>query len=161
MAVLRVLDPDPEAVPDLALSRAQRAFVGSRAMIVASLRGKPAGTCASLVIDDPDPVAFVSLRFGAGRPHWASPGAVTLHSLLVDLAHQGRGHAHAVMRGAVEHVRTVAPRTEAIELAVNLRNTVARAVYLGFGFTDTGRQTPGPVGDQAILSYPLAGQGAP
>lgn len=100
-------------------------------------------------------VGFFILREGAALPEWAPPQVFTLHSLRVGRGHQGNGYGRAAARLAAQWISANRPSIKRLLLGVNVRNVVARAVYLKAGFRDTGSTYEGPLGPQNIFELEL------
>ena len=87
---------------------------------------------------------------------FADPATFGLRTFLVDQTLQGRGIATATLRLLQAYLRDHYRDANAIYLTVNLRNPVARKVYLDGGFHDTAQQWQhGPAGPQHILKLDL------
>ncbi|MEX3846801.1 MULTISPECIES: pyridoxal-phosphate dependent enzyme [Paraburkholderia] len=110
--------------------------------------------CFSVVAHD-DVVGFFVLREKAAVPEWANPDAMTMHSLRVGLSYQGKGYGKAAAELAIGWIASNRPNVDRLMLAVNARNVVAKRMYLGFGFRDTGLTYCGPIGIQNIFEYEI------
>lgn len=100
------------------------------------------------------PVGFFVLD---ESPSAADPSAdLLLRGFYVDAAAQGRGVAKAATAGLAAVVQRDFPAARSVVLTVNVRNPVARAVYLSAGFVDTGRlHLGGSAGPQHVLRLEL------
>lgn len=87
---------------------------------------------------------------------FAAPDTIGLRTFVVDQHLQGRGIASAACRQLREYLRDHYKAAMAAYLTVNMRNTVARRVYLQGGFIDTDRTyLGGGAGPQHILKLIL------
>lgn len=148
---------DYEVVAHLKLEPEQEDFVDSLDLVFSELRNSARTDfehAFSIVVCD-ETVGFFVLREGAALPEWAPPDAMTLHSLCVDRAYQGKGYGKTASELAVRWVSTNRPCINSLMLGVNVRNVLARAVYLKSGFRDTGATHYGPSGTQNILEYKI------
>jgi RimJ/RimL family protein N-acetyltransferase len=103
-------------------------------------------------------VAFLVLD---ETPSDADPSAdLLLRGFLVDAAAQGRGVATRAVAALPEVVRHDFPAAQTVVLTVNVRNPVARAVYLRGGFLDAGGlHLGGSAGPQHVLRLEVGAAG--
>ncbi len=103
-----------------------------------------------VLVEDGAPVAFLVLDETPGD---VDPRAdLLLRGFLVDAAAQGRGVATRAVAALPGVVRRDFPAARSVVLTVNVRNPVARAVYLRGGFVDAGElYLGGSAGPQHVL----------
>ena len=100
-------------------------------------------------------IGFFILRERQALPDWAPRDVITMHSFRVCRTHQGKGYGRAGSDLAVAWVRHNRSDVRQLMLAVNVRNVVAKSVYLRAGFVDTGEVFQGPIGDQHIMTVDI------
>ena len=112
-----------------------------------------------VLVEDGVPVAFLVLD---ETPSAAYPSAdLLLRGFFVDAAAQGRGVASRAVAALPDVLRRDFPRARTVVLTVNVRNPVARAVYVRGGFVDDGElYLGGSVGPQHVLRLGLGGTDA-
>lgn len=89
-------------------------------------------------------VVFVTDRpVGLIAAHLEDPGAVYLYSLWLDRRVRGRGLGRQLVGAALDWARRVGARVVTLRMARD--NTVARAVYQSFGFTEVAGVDPAEV----------------
>ena len=100
------------------------------------------------------PVAFLVLD---ETPSDADPSAdLLLRGFFVDAGAQGRGVATRAVAALPDVVRRDLPAVRTLVLTVNVRNPVARAVYVRGGFVDAGElYLGGSAGPQHVLRLEL------
>ena len=87
---------------------------------------------------------------------FADPASVGLRTFLIDKNHQRQGIAKAVSGRLLNYLSEHYPTKTSVILTVNLRNSIAKAIYLHGGFIDTQAQYMGGlVGPQNILKLHL------
>ena len=111
-----------------------------------------------VLVEDAVPVAFLVLDRTAPE---ADPSAdLLLRGFFVDAGAQGRGVATRAVARLPDVVRRDFPAVRSLVLTVDVRNPVARGVYLRGGFVDAGElYLGGSVGPQHVLRLDL-GAGA-
>jgi GNAT superfamily N-acetyltransferase len=149
---------DRAAIARVLLDPEQEQFAGSVDTIFDELQGSrhPDLEHPFAIIVRGETVGFFILREKQAVPAWAPQDVVTLHSFRICRGCQGRGYGRAGTALAVAWVRQNRPDVKQLKLAVNMRNGVAKTVYLNCGFIDTGARYRGPIGEQHILSYDIS-----
>jgi RimJ/RimL family protein N-acetyltransferase len=114
---------------------------------------------------DPDRFPYVLVEHGAPvaflildrAPNDAAPSAeLLLRGFFVDAGAQGRGVATRAVAALPDVVRRDFPDVRTVVLTVNVRNPVARAVYVRGGFVDRGElYLGGSAGPQHVLRLDL------
>ena len=90
------------------------------------------------------------------RYPFASSDTPGLRTYLIDEGMQGRGISGATCKLLKPYLAEQYPSARAVFLTVNLRNPVARKVYMRGGFVDIGEEWPwGDAGPQNILRLDL------
>ncbi len=142
-----------EAVLALAPRPEQELFSGRADQTLPAAEADPRRTPYAIVENDCSAGFFVLDR----TPSEADPSAdLVLRAFFVDAAAQGRGVAKAAACEVPSLVRRDFPATRRVVLTVNVRNPVARAVYLAGGFCDTGElYLGGSAGPQHVLRLDL------
>ena len=85
-----------------------------------------------------------------------------LRAFFVDAAAQGRGRGGRMVALLPDLVREHFPAARSVVLTVNVRNVVARALYVAGGFVDAGElYLGGPAGPQHVLRLDLPTVGGP
>ncbi len=93
-----------------------------------------------LILRDDTLVGMFRIDTGYSRSHsFAENGSMGLRSVIVGAKWQGCGIGTAMLRDLPGFLRKRYPDSADIYLTVNLRNNVARAIYIKGGFTDTGQ----------------------
>jgi cysteine synthase A len=148
---------DRGEIQQLTLDPEQEQFAGSVDAVFDALRESPHPRMEHpfAIVAGTQTVGFLVLREKLALPDWAPGGAVTLHSFRIHEARQGMGYGRAAVGLAISWVRARRRTVSQLMLAVNVRNTPAKALYLKSGFVDTGRIVHGPIGDQHILAFRL------
>jgi RimJ/RimL family protein N-acetyltransferase len=150
------LSPDEQhAVSHLTLEPEQEQFAGLLDVVFTELRNSqhPEAEHPFAIVAHDEIVGFFVLREKSAVPVWASQDVVTLHSFRIGRNHQGEGYGRAGVTLAARWTLWYRPNVRQLMLAVNVRNSLARNVYLSCGFIDTGAIHQGPIGDQNILTY--------
>ncbi len=112
----------------------------------------PSGNIIVIMFDD-RPAGFFVLDRGADKLQLTgNESSVLLRSFSVNPDYQGKGIGKWAMRSVDEYVKRQMPDVEEIVLSVNLENTLAYRLYIGAGFTDTGKTINGIAGPQHVLS---------
>lgn len=90
-------------------------------------------------------------------PSPADPSAdLVLRAFFIDRAHQRRGIGGRALSALPDLVARQLPAARMVVLTVNVRNQVARRLYLQHGFTDNGdRYSGGSAGPQHVLRLVL------
>ncbi|TPN37869.1 GNAT family N-acetyltransferase [Mesorhizobium sp. B2-3-3] len=160
ISLRRVGLSDRAAVERLLLDPEQEQFAGLVDVVFDELRNSPHPEFEHpfAIVAASETVGFFVLREKQAVPQWAPPGVVTLHSFRIGRTAQGRGYGRAGAGLAIAWVRRQRPGAGKLMLAVNVRNAVARSVYLRAGFADTGVIFGGPIGDQNILAARVSGE---
>jgi RimJ/RimL family protein N-acetyltransferase len=111
-----------------------------------------------VLVEDGTAVAFLVLD---QTPTDADPTAdLLLRGFLVDAAAQGRGVATRAVAALPDVVRRDFPSARSVVLTVNVRNPVARSVYVRGGFVDAGElYLGGSAGPQHVLRLELGASG--
>jgi RimJ/RimL family protein N-acetyltransferase len=109
-----------------------------------------------VLLEDEVPVAFLVLDETTSG---VDPSAdLLLRGFFVDAAAQGRGVATRAVAALPDAVRRDLPAARSVVLTVNVRNPVARAVYVRGGFVDAGElHLGGSAGPQHVLRLDLGG----
>ena len=143
------------AVSHLALDPEQEEFAGLLGAVFGELEKSqhPEAEHPFAIVARDEIVGFFILREKSAVPVWASQDVITLHSFRVGRIHQGEGYGRAGVMLAARWTLWYRPNVPRLMLAVNVRNSHARSVYLSCGFVDTGAIHHGPIGDQNILAY--------
>ncbi len=141
--------PLREAALRLAPHPAQEEFSG-RADQTLPLAERDAARHPYVWLEGGAPVAFLVLDETAPD---ADPSAdLLLRGFFVDAAAQGRGVASRMVALLPAVVRADFPDARSVVLTVNVRNPVARRVYLRGGFVDAGElYLGGSAGPQHVL----------
>lgn len=106
-----------------------------------------------VIIDGAEPVGFFLLhQTKRVKDYSDNPNAMLLTALSVNHAKQGKGYAKKAMFLLRDFVKSEFPDCDEIVLAVNHKNIPAQRLYIGVGFTDTGRRKNGPIGEQYIFN---------
>ncbi|MDQ1539003.1 MAG: hypothetical protein QOE58_3396 [Actinomycetota bacterium] len=94
------------------------------------------------------------------NPSPADPSAdLMVRALFVDRAYQRHGIGGRALAGLPHLVRAAVPGARTVGLTVNIRNPVARDLYLRHGFTDAGElYLGGDAGPQHVLRLNLTGE---
>lgn len=92
------------------------------------------------------PVAFLLLKRPPVLPAWADEHSATLHALQVDQRAQGKGFGKACLRALPEVARQAFPEIKALELSVDADNDSAIALYIKYGWVDSGEAYKGRIG---------------
>lgn len=124
-------------VADLKVREDQRHFVAPNAFSIAE----------ASVHDDYEPLAIYAGETLVGFTMWGSDpkaGEWWIIRLMIDLAHQGRGHGRAAMIALLERIRERA-NPAAIFLSFEPENHGAEALYRSLGFQPTGRVDGGEI----------------
>ena len=147
--------PLREAVLRLAPRPGQEQFSGRADQTLPLAERDPARHPYALV-EDGVPVAFLVLD--ETPPDFAPSADLLLRGFFVDAAAQGAGVATRAVSRLPGVVRRDFPDVRSLVLTVNVRNPVARAVYLRGGFVDRGElYLGGSVGPQHVLRLSLVG----
>jgi RimJ/RimL family protein N-acetyltransferase len=108
------------------------------------------------VVEDGWPVGFFILD--QTSPEFDPSADLLLRGFFVDASVQGRGVAGRAVAALPALVRQDFPAARSVVLSVNVRNPVARAVYLRGGFVDDGElYLGGSVGPQHVMRLQLTG----
>jgi RimJ/RimL family protein N-acetyltransferase len=157
MALVRVPAQGPlrEAVLRLAPRPEQEEFSGRAEQTLPLAERDPARTPYAAV-EDGVPVAFFILD--RTPPDFDPSADLLLRAFFVDAAAQGRGVAGRAVADLPAVVRRDFPDARTLVLSVNVRNPVARAVYLRAGFTEAGElYLGGSAGPQHVMRLDLRG----
>jgi RimJ/RimL family protein N-acetyltransferase len=108
------------------------------------------------VVEDEVPVGFFILD--QTPPDFDPSADLLLRALFVDACAQGRGVARRAVAALPGLVRQDFPAARSVVLSVNVRNPVARAVYLRAGFVEDGElYLGGSAGPQHVMRLDLHG----
>lgn len=142
-----------EAVLVLAPTPEQATFSGAAAQTLPAAEADPRWY-PFVMLEQERPVGFFVLD---RSPSPADPAAdLVLRSFFVDQAHQRRGVAGQALAALPGLVDRELPGAQLVVLTVNVRNSVARRLYLRHGFIDTGRlHLGGGAGPQHVLRLAL------
>lgn len=153
----RLVDLDPSAVTHLTLGSEQEQFAGSVSKVFTQLQQSRYRNEEHpfLIISPSSIVGFFVLREMSATPDWASKNAITLHSFRIGQSYQGRGYGRSGVDLAVQWIARFRPSVKSLMLSVNVRNELAKRVYLKCGFVDTGETCMGSIGSQNILHYDI------
>ncbi len=125
-----------------------RRQVAPNAVSIAQAHFEPAAWFRAVYAAD-EPVGFVMLYDPTLTPAPESPHFF-LWRLMIDKAHQGRGHGHAAVERLIEHVRT-RPGAEELRVShVPAAQALAR-FYRSLGFRYTGEEDEG----ELVMARPL------
>jgi RimJ/RimL family protein N-acetyltransferase len=149
--------PLREAALRLAPHPEQEEFSG-RADQTLPLAERDPARHAYAFVEDGVPLAFLILDETPGD---ADPSAdLLLRGFFVDAAAQGRGVATRAVAALPAVVRRDFPAVRSVVLTVNVRNPVARAVYVRGGFVDAGElYLGGSAGPQSVLRLEVGATG--
>ncbi|MGE7604525.1 GNAT family N-acetyltransferase [Peribacillus sp. NPDC097675] len=110
-----------------------------------------------VVLVDEVPVGFFVLHIGkAITPFTDNERAILLRGFLIDHNHQGKKYGMKALKMLPGFATDLFPRKDCIVLAVNVKNVVAKALYLKSGFQDTGVKKKGRSGWMHIMEYRLS-----
>lgn len=153
VALVRVSASLREAVLRLAPRPEQEPYSGRADQTLPAAEADPRRTPYAIVFGG-EPVGFFVLDT---TPAEADPSAdLVLRAFFVDARWQGRGLASAAVRVLPSLARREAPDARSVVLTVNVRNPVARHVYLSGGFRASGeRYLGGAAGPQHVLRLDL------
>lgn len=152
---------DRLAIKQLTLDPEQEQFAGSVDTIFDTLQSSryPQLEHPFAIVVREKTVGFFILREKQALPEWAPCDVVTLHSFRICRACQGKGYGRAGADLAISWVKRERAGVRLLMLAVNVRNVVAKSLYLKAGFLDTGEIFRGPIGDQNILAVEIPRHG--
>ncbi|WP_409299849.1 GNAT family N-acetyltransferase [Peribacillus sp. SCS-155] len=106
-----------------------------------------------IIVKDDAPVGFFLLNTGTRVLNYTENiNALLLTAFSINYKEQGKGYAKAGLLMLNDFVVKHFPAADEIVLAVNMKNSAARALYESIGFMDDGRRTMGPIGEQAVLT---------
>ena len=157
MALVRVPVQGPlrEAVLRLAPRPEQEEFSGRAEQTLPLAERDPARTPYAAV-EDGVPLAFFILD--RTPPDFDPAADLLLRAFFVDAAAQGRGVAGRAVAELPAVVRRDFPDARTLVLSVNVRNPLARAVYLRAGFVEVGElYLGGSAGPQHVMRLDLRG----
>lgn len=100
---------------------------------------------------------FFQLKRPPASPDWVPADTATLHGLMIDTAHQGKGLGRAAFAAAMGAVSPIWPDIRRFALSVDADNAAALSLYLSFGMNDSGPIHPGRIGMEHRLELDLAG----
>jgi cysteine synthase A len=146
---------DQSVVAHLTLQPDQEQFAGSLDRVFEQLQSSrnPTFKHPFAIVARDQVVGFFVLRERDALPEWAATNVITMHSFRIAQPVQGQGFGKAGTELAVRWIRKQRPGVEHLMLAVNARNSVAKAAYLRCGFVDTGATYSGAIGMQHLLTY--------
>ncbi|WP_270181470.1 GNAT family N-acetyltransferase [Alkalihalobacillus sp. CinArs1] len=97
-------------------------------------------------------VGFFVLHSGEGAKEYTSnKNAMLLRALSIDQKEQGKGYGKHAMFLVKDYVKSNFPEIDEVVLAVNVKNGVARSIYLEQGYVDLGKKKEGRSGPMSIL----------
>lgn len=132
----------------LSVSEEQRSFVaGNLYSLAQAYVAKENGYCTPFpfaVYDGITMVGFVMIAYDP--PERYGKSEYEIWRLMIDSAYQGRGLGRQAMEAALSFIRTLpCGGAERVSLSYEPENTVAKALYASFGFTETGEIEDGEV----------------
>jgi ribosomal protein S18 acetylase RimI-like enzyme len=134
-------------VPYESLNALQRQQVEAIHGALHTLLSKPGpGVKGFALLAEEVPVAFLLLKRPPVLPAWADEHSATLHALQVDHRAQGKGYGKACLHALPEVARQAFPEIKALELSVDADNAAAIALYVKFGWADSGEAYKGRIG---------------
>lgn len=141
------------AVLALAPTPEQELFSGAAAQTLPAAEADP-DRYPFVILEQERPAGFFVLD---RTPSPADSAAdLVLRSFFVDRAYQRRGVGGRALAALPELVDRELPGAQSVVLTVNVRNLVARRLYLRHGFTDTDRlYLGGSAGPQHVLRLAL------
>ncbi|MBO3744481.1 GNAT family N-acetyltransferase [Streptosporangiaceae bacterium NEAU-GS5] len=153
MITLRpITDANRAAVVALDVTPAQQAYVAGVAESLDEAEQCPeAMPWYRAIYDDDTPVGFVMIsdNIPPGDPTLLGP--YYLWRLLIDAAHQGRGHGRAALDLVIDHLRTRPAAEVLLTSVVPGEESSPLGFYLRLGFQDTGTFHDG----ERVLRLPL------
>jgi GNAT superfamily N-acetyltransferase len=154
VTVVPVTRPLRDAVLALAPTAEQERWSGAAAQTLPAAEADPRRHPFVILDEQGTPAGFFVLD---ETPSPADPTAdLVLRAFFVDQAHQGRGTASRALAALAGLVSGELPAARTVLLTVNVRNQVARQLYLRHGFTDTGElYLGGSAGPQHVLRLVL------
>lgn len=133
------------AVADLEVAEDQRQFVGPTTGYLALTHLGDQGWAPLAILADGELVGFMMWA------HDPTDDACWVGGVLVDRAHQRRGHGRSAMQALIGMAReSGAP---SVKLSYDSENSVARTLYASLGFRETGET----VGDEIVVALNLEG----
>lgn len=136
MTVVPVSPPLREAVLALAPTAEQEPWSGAAVQTLPAAEADPRRHPFVILDEQGKPTGFFVLD---ESPSPAYPSAdLVLRAFFVDQAHQRRGVGGRALAALPGLVTRELPGARTVVLTVNVRNQVARQLYLRHGFTDTG-----------------------
>lgn len=155
VSVVPVGPAQRDVVLGLAPAPEQEAWSGAAAQTLPAAEADPRRHPYAILDEDGQATGFFVLDT---TPSPADPSAdLVLRSFFVDRAHQRRGLAGRALAALPGLIARELPGARSVVLTVNVRNQVARRLYLRHGFVDTGRRyLGGSAGPQHVLRLALA-----
>lgn len=136
-----------QQVEAIEVHKEQIKFSGDIHGALHTLLSKPGpGVKGFALLADEIPVAFLLLKRPPVLPAWADEHSATLHALQVDHRAQGKGYGKACLHALPEVARQAFPEIKALELSVDADNAAAIALYVKFGWADSGEAYKGRIG---------------
>lgn len=108
-----------------------------------------------VLLADEQPAGFLMLKRDDCLPHWAQPGAATLHALQIDHRLQGKGLGKACLQALPATIRKIWPDIDQVMLSVDVANLPAMGLYTSLGWDDTGEAYRGRVGFERRMALPV------
>lgn len=108
----------------------QEHFVASNAFSLVQAAYEP--ECVPLAIYDGE--TMVGFAMYALDP---DEGSYWIYRLMIDVGHQGKGYGRAAMMALIERMRQL-PDCDQLAISYEPHNDVARRLYAGLGFVETG-----------------------
>jgi diamine N-acetyltransferase len=124
------------AVGELELLPEQRGLVAANLYSLAEWKFRP-DACPRAVYSDGELAGF--LMYARDEE---APGDIEIFRLMIDWRHQRRGIGRAALRIALDEILRM-PGAERIVICYRPDNAVARRLYAGFGFVETGMDGQG------------------
>jgi RimJ/RimL family protein N-acetyltransferase len=137
----------PEQVP----------FVGEMPQLLQIAEDSPRSEAMAVLFGE-QVIGYYRLDFALGAIAFRDFGRPSLGLRAFFIAHdwQGRGHGKAAIQALISDIRSRYPNYQLLALSVNLRNEVARSLYLKAGFLDHGElYLGGASGPQHVMVLEL------
>jgi histidinol dehydrogenase len=147
LEVRPVTEANMEELMKLAVAPHQAGFVASNTRSLAQAAYRSAGRPLGLYAEG-RPVGFL-LLWDARRDPDEAKDELYIWRLMIDAAHQGRGHGRAAMGWVIEEARRIG--VAQVGLSHAPENDAAGGFYEGLGFAYTGRV----LDDEREMVYPL------
>lgn len=146
MELRKITFDNVDAVTAMAVREDQRGFVAPNVASLAEAYVAVSGGHTALpfaLYEGDEPVGFVMFGYGALGDADDPPVAKSSYCLwrfMIDQRYQGRGLGKAALQASLAYLRTFpCGPAEQVWLSYEPENTVARALYRGFGFEENGQ----------------------